>query len=407
MNPTRASSAADAARPAETVAPDVARAYDDLVGLVEHGPRFHGTPGIAAAADWLEGRLTGVGLSVTRQSVSLPGWQPGSVHRVVVAAPLERELPAWPMLWSGSTDGSVTGTVESVGPQGLWGDSMVWHRFVVRGDDGRPLAYLHARDGGPAAPQPLPAGSDLGVAHLAIGRLDGLQLTEWIADDKTVVVELEVDGGSVDDAVGDNLIVDIAGGVGGAVLLCAHYDTFFNTVGAYDNGSGTIALLELAERWAAEPPPVSVRLVFFTAEEWHLGGSRHYVETATAAELDALDYVLNIDGLGRGSFLEAFAGPEAFSTAFRDALVAYGAETRPDLELVTRFPPTAGTDDASFHRAGVPSAFMTFNDLHRLHQPDDRPNLGIAANIAWTVPLAAHLVATLPRPDRAAPPRFL
>jgi hypothetical protein len=428
MNPTRASSAADAARPAEAgglgVAPDVARAYDDLVGLVEHGPRFHGTPGIAAAADWLEGRLTGVGLGVTRQSVSLPGWQPGSVHRVVVVAPIERELPAWPMLWSGSTDGSVTGTVESVGPQGLWGDSMVWHRFVVRGDDGRPLAYLHARDGGPAAPQPLPAGSDLEVAHLAIGRLDGLQLTEWIADERTVVVELEVDAGPVEHAVGDNLIVDIAGGVDGAgdggadglggadasrgaVLLCAHYDTFFNTVGAYDNGSGTIALLELAERWAAQPPPVPVRLVFFTAEEWHLGGSRFYVETATAAELDALDYVLNIDGLGRGSFLEAFAGPEAFSTAFRDALVAYGAETRPDLELVTRFPPTAGTDDASFHRAGVPSAFMTFNDLHRLHQPDDRPNLGIAANIAWTVPLAAHLVATLPRPDRAAPPRFL
>ncbi|GAA0965618.1 M28 family metallopeptidase [Frigoribacterium faeni] len=408
MTSTRASSAS-----APDTDPDVARAYDDLVALVQHGPRFHGTPGIAAAADWLEGRLTAVGLSVDRQSVALPGWQPGTVHRLVVRSPIERELPAWPMLWSGSTDGAVRGTVESVGPQGLWGDSMVWRKFVVRDDAGRPVAYLHARDGGPAAPQPLPAGSDLDVAHLAIGRLDGLQLTEWLDDGRPVVVEAEVDSGPVDAAVSDNLIVDLAAADGGSdpargtVLLCAHYDTFFNTVGAYDNGSGTIALLELAERWAAKAPAVPVRLVFFTAEEWHLGGSRHHLDAASAADLEAIDYVLNIDGLGRGSFVEAFAGPEAFSTAFRDALMAYAAGTRPDLELVTRFPPTVGTDDASFHRAGVPSAFLTFNDLHRLHQPDDEPNLGIAANIAWTVPLAEHLVATLPRPTRVAPPGIL
>jgi len=420
MSPTRASSAGGRTVPGTPapaltdVAPDVARAHADLVGLVAHGPRFHGTPGIHAAADWLEGRLAAVGLAVRRQSVSLPGWQPGSVRRAVVTAPLERELPAWPMLWSGATEGLVRGTVESIGPQGLWGDSMVWRRFVVRAADGRPLAYLHARDGGPAAPQPLPAGSDLDVAHLAIGRLDGLQLAEWLDDERPVEIEIEVDSGPVDAAVADNLVVDLTPGTDvaadpdrGMALLCAHYDSFFNTVGAYDNGSGTIALMELAEHWAAEPPPVPVRLVFFTAEEWHLGGSRHYVDTATEAELDAIDYVLNIDGLGRGSFVEAFAGPEAFSTTFRDALTAYAAGTRPALELVTRFPPTAGTDDASFHRAGVPSAFLTFNDLHRLHQPDDEPNLGIAANIAWTVPLAAHLVTTLPRPRRAAPPRFL
>ena len=383
------------------------RAYDDLVALVQHGPRFHGTAGIAAAADWLEQRLTAVGWPVARQPVTLPGWQPGSVHRVAVQQPIARELPAWPMLWSGSTGGPRRGTVEAVGPQGLWGDSMVWQKFVVRADDGDVVAYLHARDDGPAAPQPLPSGSDHDVAHLAIGRVDGLQLTEWIADGKPVELEVEADGGPVDAATSDNLVVDVPGTGDGSVLLCAHYDTFFNTVGAYDNGSGTIALLQLAERWAAAPPVASVRLVFFTAEEWHLGGSRHFVDSASPDELDALDYVLNVDGLGRGSFVEAFGAPEAFSTAFRGALLQHAAVTRPDLELVTRFPPTTGTDDASFYRAGVPSAFLTFNDLHRLHQPDDEPNRGIAANVAWTVPLVEHLVASLARPTRAAPPGVL
>ncbi len=42
--------------------------------------------------------------------------------------------------------------------------------------------------------------------------------------------------------------------------------------------------------------------------------------------------------------------------------------------------------------------FMTFNDLHRLHQPEDLPNEGIASNIAFVVPYVAHLVETLERP---------
>ena len=409
IDPTDRTDPVDPGDPVDPVYPvDPAdRAFDDLVALVEHGPRFHGTAGIAAAAGWLESRLRAAGCGVTRQPVSLPGWQPGAVHRVAVHEPIARELPAWPMLWSGSTDGPRRGTVEAVGPQGLWGDSMTWRKFVVSDDDGRVVAYLHARDDGPAAPQPLPSGSDLEVAHLAIGRLDGLQLTEWLADEKPVEVEIEVDSGPVEAATSDNLIVDVPGTGEGQVLLCAHYDTFFNTVGAYDNGSGTIALLHLAEAWAANPPTASVRLVFFTAEEWHLGGSRHFVDGASAAELDAIDFVLNVDGLGRGSFVEAFGAPEAFSTAFRAALLGHAAATRPDLELVTRFPPTTGTDDASFYRVGVPSAFLTFNDLHRLHQPDDRPNRGIAANVAWTVPLVEHLVATLARPTRAAPPGVL
>ena len=66
-----------------------------------------------------------------------------------------------------------------------------------------------------------------------------------------------------------------------------------------------------------------------------------------------------------------------------------------------------GTDDAAFYAAGVPSGFMTFNDFNRLHQPEDVPNHEIAANIAWTVGLVDHLVATLQVPQRADAPGIL
>lgn len=387
----------------------VETAFLDLSDLTSHGPRFHGTPEMAAASAWLEQCLVEAGLEVTRQAVPLPAWSPGSANTLRVTTPIERELPVWPMLWSGSSNGPVTGTLRPLGPQGIWGDSITWQRFVVTDDGGTVLAYVHARDVGPAAPQPLPHGSDLSVPHLVVGRIDGLQLTEWAVEEKAITVELSGDSSPEHPeavAVSDNLIVDIDGTGDGSVLVCAHYDSFYNTVGAYDNGSGTIALLHLAERWAASPPTRSVRLVWFTAEEWHLGGSRHYVDSATSAELDGIDYVVNIDGLGRGSHLETFVSPEAFGVTVHDAIGDHARRTARTLATENRFPPTTGTDDASFYRAGVPSMFLTFNDLHRLHQPDDQPNRGIAANIVWTTDLVERLIA-LPAPARVGAPGIL
>ncbi len=382
-------------------------ALADLTGLVAHGPRFHGTAGISAAADWLVDRLEQQGHAVTRDRVALPGWHPGEVSDLVVLAPHPRTIPAWPMLWSAGSNGRLTGTVHLLGPEGIWGDSIVWQRFTVRDAAGATIAYLHARDNGPAAPQPLPAGSDAEIPHFAIGHLDGRQLAEWIAEEKDVVVELELDSGERENSISDNIVVDIPGEDDGLVIVCAHYDTFYNTVGAYDNGSGTVALLALARQWSRHPPSRSIRLIFFTAEEWHLLGSRHYVSTLDAHERERIDFVLNLDGLGRGDFLEAFAGPEAFGRAFHDRVLDYARETGRPLRLTSRFPPTKGTDDASFHAAGIPSAFITFNDLSRLHQPNDEPNDGIAANVAWTVPLARRIAEDVARPARSRPPELL
>lgn len=380
---------------------------DDLTTLVSFGPRFHGGAGIHAAADWLEQRLQAAGGTVRRHRVALPGWQPGEGSLVRITTPVARVLPSWPMLWSGGREGSLFGRVVRMGDQGLWGDSMTWTRFAVIDEDGAVRAYLHGRDREPAAPQPLPSGSDRSVAHLAIGRADAVQLGAWIDEGTTPVVEVRCTAGSVDaEAVADNLIVDIPGSSSTAplVLLCAHYDTFYNTVGAYDNGSGTIAVLHLAERFLATPSPRAVRMVFFTAEEWHLGGAR-----ALAGEEDLGDIAMaiNIDGLGRGDVLEAFAAPERFDAATHFSMADYAARTRERLTLFSRFPPTTGTDDAVFYRSGVPSLFLTFNDLERLHQPNDLPNPGIARNIAWTLGLVDHLIAELAIPERAQPPGIL
>jgi len=382
------------------------RALAELEELVAIGPRFHGTSGIHEAERLLTGWLSAAGASVVAQEVRTPGWDPGASCSVRLTTPVDRELPAWPMLWSGPATGTLRGLVRAVGVQGLWGDSMVWTKFAVIDDDGAVLAYLHARDGGPAAPQPLPVGSDTSVPHLAVGHIDGLALTEWLADEFEVTVEVTCDSAHAGEAASRNLIVDLPTrdpASRGRVLVSGHYDTFFNTPGAYDNGSGTIALVHLVHHLLEKPPARPVTVVFTTAEEWHLAGSRHFVEQLTAQDRDELDFVLNVDGLGRGDFMEVFAGPEAFEQEFLATLASYSATNRPDLRVQSRFPPTCGTDQGAFYAAGIPVAFFTFNDLHRLHQPEDLPNPGIAANIAWSIPFLAHLVSTLPRADRGAP----
>lgn len=375
-------------------------ALEKLRALVEPGPRFHGTSGIDTANAFLRDRLADLGLEVEATEVRTPGWDPGAMTTLEVRTPIFRRLTCWPMLWSGRSTGTISATLRPHGLQGLWADSMTWTKFAAIAD-GEVVAYLHARDGGPAAPQPLPVGSDESVPHLAIGRIDGMQISEWIADGHEVKIEVSAECAHSGEAVSENLTVRIPGrSEDGEVLVCGHYDTFWNTPGAYDNGSGTIALLLLAEEWIKSPPARSVQITFFTAEEWHLAGSRATVAAKSPDELDALDYVINLDGLGRGDLLEVFIGPEVFEEEVVTQVRSFGDETRNALKIVSRFPPTYGTDHAAFYAAGVPSVHFTFNDLHRLHQPDDLPNEGIAANTAWTVNLVQRLVEQLGRPVR-------
>ncbi|MEC8442012.1 MAG: M20/M25/M40 family metallo-hydrolase [Cyanobacteriota bacterium] len=62
------------------------------------------------------------------------------------------------------------------------------------------------------------------------------------------------------------------------LLVGAHYDGPLHSIGADDNASGMVALLELARRWSANPPKRPVWLVAFDQEEWGMLGSKALAE---------------------------------------------------------------------------------------------------------------------------------
>jgi peptidase M28-like protein len=81
--------------------------------------------------------------------------------------------------------------------------------------------------------------------------------------------------------------------------LSAHHDTVPGTVGAGDNTSGVVALLEVARLLQETPPDCTVRLCFFAAEEIGLLGSKEHLRILQDRnQIDQVFALINLDVVG-------------------------------------------------------------------------------------------------------------
>lgn len=96
-----------------------------------------------------------------------------------------------------------------------------------------------------------------------------------------------------------NVVVEIPGTQypGETIVFTAHYDTVGNSIGPYDNASGTAMMFELARLYAAHPGKRTARFIWCGSEEAGLEGARAYVKDH-AAELSTVRLVINADLLG-------------------------------------------------------------------------------------------------------------
>lgn len=74
----------------------------------------------------------------------------------------------------------------------------------------------------------------------------------------------------------------------------AHYDSVPFSTGVYDNGAGSVILMELAQYFAENPPKRTVKLNWFGSEEVGLEGSKAYV-AAHKEELKNHKLMINVD----------------------------------------------------------------------------------------------------------------
>ncbi|MHC5210016.1 MAG: M28 family peptidase [Planctomycetota bacterium] len=182
------------------------------------------------------------------------------------------------------------------------------------------------------------------------------------------------------------------------LIVCAHYDSVAATPGADDNGSGTLALLELARRFGQRTLPIELRLVWFDAEEPGLIGSGAYVKQLSEQEARRLMGVINLETMAytdraRGSQSLPPGADKLFDPGDQgDFLLVVGtlvsaplalavgealhAEQGPAfrVEVFTAlpaggwlFPDTRRSDHAHFWDAGFPAVMLT--DTANLRNP--------------------------------------
>ena len=94
-----------------------------------------------------------------------------------------------------------------------------------------------------------------------------------------------------------NVVAELPGETDQWIVLTAHYDSTSLSQGAYDNMSGSIGLLDIAEHFVSRPHRRGLRFVWCGSEERGLLGSKAYV-AAHEAELDSIDLNINLDMIG-------------------------------------------------------------------------------------------------------------
>lgn len=238
--------------------------------------------------------------------------------------------------------------------------------------------------------------------------------------------------------VSPNLWVDLIGTTRPeeVLIIGAHYDVVPGTPGADDNGSGVVAVLELARVLRDFPTERTIRLQFYTAEEVGLIGAERYAYKIAfpameqgrerfigMVSLDMIGYFSDEPGSQRypsqipdflrprdkADFIAAVAiAPHAsFHVPFMQAI----AEAEPELPqfstgiLPEAIPDMRRSDHAPFWDINIPAIQLTDTSNFRYrhyHQPTDTIDKLDFDRLTRVVRGVAHAAWTLAGPvDRA------
>lgn len=306
-------------------------------GVVEHldelqaiadangGNRAAGLPGYEASVDYVVDTLTAAGWNVSIDEFPYTYVGPSELEQL---SPVVATYPTGP--FTGTGYGEVIGTVIPVDlaldpPQAstsgceeadfagldFSGDSDI--ALIQRGACNFSVKAILAEAAGAEAVVIFNQGNSPDREGLITGTLGGND-----------IVGIPVVGGSFADGVAlaqadstarvmvplpqsrpqKNVIAELPGlNDDNVVMAGAHLDSVQAGPGINDNGSGSAALLELAQNISKLEPQNTVRLAWWGAEESGLIGSREYVAELSQEEKDRIALYLNFDMIGSPNYI--------------------------------------------------------------------------------------------------------
>ena len=178
-----------------------------------------------------------------------------------------------------------------------------------------------------------------------------------------------------------NVVLDMPGEREEYIVLTAHYDTTSLSEGAYDNMSGSIGLLAIAEHFKTQPHSYGLRFVWCGSEERGLLGSKAYA-AAHEEELARFALCINLDMIGciMGKFIACCTtedklvhyiqymgsclgfGVSAFQDVYSSDSTPFADKGVPALSFARIAPENTATIHNSYDTAAVMSAGQMLRD---------------------------------------------
>ncbi|MBE6968434.1 MAG: Zn-dependent exopeptidase M28 [Ruminococcaceae bacterium] len=143
------------------------------------------------------------------------------------------------------------------------------------------------------------------IPGVNINAKDAIELIrKGAATAKIVLKQEEYTGNS------HNVILDLPGEVDEYIAFTAHYDSTSLSQGAYDNMSGSLGILGIAEHFSKNPHRYGMRFIWCGSEERGLLGSKAYCENEEALKNCVLNVNLDMIGCIMGRFIYCVTGEE-------------------------------------------------------------------------------------------------
>ena len=301
-------------------------AWAHCEALVDRFPqRYAGHPDEAAARDYLLAALGRYGVAARAEPFSCSHWTAGPAE-LELHTPERRTIPGvnLPM----NVDGEVTADVVFVdegtpAQYGAYADRVRGQLVMVtsrcpayshrprtcrrekylRAVAGGARGFLYMRHEGGLLPETYNLSNDgpPPIPGLSLTREAGSEILRLLG--RGPVRATLRTAGAVSPGTSWNVVGDVPGRhrTDRMILVGAHYDTLAGCPGAIDDASGAAVLLEAARALSHHAPLLgtAVRFAFFGLEEGGLQGAYAYTD-AHAADLRAVDFMLNLDGAGFG-----------------------------------------------------------------------------------------------------------
>ncbi len=278
------------------------------------------------------------------------------------------------------------------------------------------VGFIQVNDSeGPLVPVGVATMGDVAteIPAVAADHATGTRLREALEVHGEVRVRLMVDNW-MERTTAANVLGDLEGETDEVVLVGAHLDSWDLATGALDNGSGSLAVLDMARtlathvRASGERPRRTIRFAFWMGEELGLYGSRAHVDRRKEdGSLDRYVAVLNLDVVSAPVGLGAMGrtGPAPLLRQVREAAGEAG------IELSEEFSTGGGlySDHQPFLLQGIP--IVTLATRHRpeaagtghtiadtreiLDEPGIARSAAVSSALLWALANAPELGAAM------------